>query len=203
LAVVINYAKEQPAQVALVVGLLVLIAHRRVRPSTSKDSSADVFEGGIPSDIEDLLVLSPSEFEVYVRDLLSMLNYRDLKVCGGAGDLGVDILGRDPDGKTVAIQCKRYDPGRSVGSPAIQSFMGMQQRQHLTDVGIFVTTSGFTRPARSLAQDHGILLIDGVDLLELQRQALQPNPSQPDLAHKVGKRSASFVSRLWDAVRRT
>lgn len=201
-SVIVSYAKEQPAQVAIVAVLCVVIALRRFWPTTSTASSDNLLDVGAPLQIDELLLMSPSEFEAYVGNLLMKLDYRDVNVRGGAGDLGVDILGRDPDGKTVAIQCKRYTPGRNVGSPEIQAFMGMQHRQHRTDLGIFVTTSGFTRPAQSLAQAHGILLIDGVDLLELHRQALQPRPSQPDLGHKLGKRSAGLIFRAWDSVRR-
>lgn len=202
-SIIVSYAQEQPAQVAIVAGVGVLIVLRRFWPSTSSASPTYFPEGGVPSEIDELLLLSPGEFEIYVRDLLSRVDYRDLTVRGGAGDLGVDILGRDPSGKTVAIQCKRYEPGRNVGSPAIQTFMGMQQREHRTDVGIYVTTSGFTQPARSLAQAHGILLIDGAGLLDLQRQALRPKSSQTGLAHEFGRRSASLIHRAWGAVKRT
>jgi len=53
----------------------------------------------------------------------------------------------------------------------IQTFIGMQKIHHRADVGLFVTTSGFTRDAMKLAQAHGIGLIDGPGLLQLQRQA--------------------------------
>jgi restriction system protein len=106
-----------------------------------------------------------------VRDLLSTLGYRDLRLNGGAGDLGVDIWGRTPEGRTAAIQCKRYAPGKNIGSPMIQTFIGMQKIHHGADVGLFVTTSGFTLEAVKLARAHGIGLIDGPALLRLQRQA--------------------------------
>lgn len=121
--------------------------------------------------IDQLYALGPYEFEAYVRDLLSAIGYRDLRLNGGSGDLGVDIWGRTPHGQTAAIQCKRYVPGKNVGSPMIQTFIGMQKIHHGADVGLFVTTSGFTLAARKLAYAHGIQLIDGPDLLRLQKQA--------------------------------
>jgi HJR/Mrr/RecB family endonuclease len=121
--------------------------------------------------LAQLHALSPYEFEAYVRDLLATLGYRDLRLKGGAGDLGVDIWGRTPQGRTAAIQCKRYAPGKNIGSGMIQTFIGMQKVHHGADVGLFVTTSGFTLDALRLAQAHGIQLIDGPALLRLQRQA--------------------------------
>jgi restriction system protein len=121
--------------------------------------------------VAQLHALSPYEFEAYVRDLLGRLGYRDLRLNGGSGDLGVDIWGRTPEGKSAAIQCKRYAPGKNVGSPMIQTFIGMQKIHHGADIGLFVTTSSFTLDAMKLAQAHGIQLIDGPALLRLQRKA--------------------------------
>jgi restriction endonuclease Mrr len=41
----------------------------------------------------------------------------------------------------VIVQCKRYAPGTKVGTPALQSFIGMLVAHHRTQVGVFVTTS--------------------------------------------------------------
>jgi restriction endonuclease Mrr len=53
----------------------------------------------------------------------------------------------------------------------IQTFIGMQKIHHGADVGLFVTTSGFTLDAMKLAKAHGVQLIDGPALVQLQRQA--------------------------------
>jgi restriction endonuclease Mrr len=49
----------------------------------------------------------------------------------------------------------------------MQTFIGMMTVHHRADQGLFVTTAGFTQPARNLAAHHGILLIDGNDLMQL------------------------------------
>jgi HJR/Mrr/RecB family endonuclease len=168
-------AGGQQALPFLLGGLIVfwLVKLSRSRRARTTQSSARLVSSRqrASTGIDQLHALSPYEFEAYVRDLLAMLGYRDLRLNGGSGDLGVDIWGRTPQGRTAAIQCKRYAPGKNIGSPMIQTFIGMQKVHHGADVGLFVTTSGFTLDAMRLAQAHGIQLIDGPALLRLQRKA--------------------------------
>lgn len=114
-----------------------------------------------------LLALTPPQFEAAVASILRNLGYRQIRVSGGAGDLSVDIACRDRDGATVAVQCKRYAPGARIGSPAVQSFIGMISVHHRADRGIFVTTASFTAPAIELAAEHNIELIDGAGLMRI------------------------------------
>jgi len=51
--------------------------------------------------------LSPSEFERAMAALLMDPGYRNVKVTGGAGDLGRDITCKDRNSRTVMVQCKR------------------------------------------------------------------------------------------------
>ena len=51
--------------------------------------------------------MNPKEFEYTTAEILRRLGYKDVKVIGGSGDLGVDILAYK-DGKKVAVQCKKY-----------------------------------------------------------------------------------------------
>ena len=124
-----------------------------------------------------LLALSPTGFEIAVADLLNSRGYRSMRRVGGAGDLSVDLVGRDPKGRSVAVQCKRFAPGLKIGSPEIQKFIGMTTTHHRVDHAIFVTTSGFTKPASDLAKKHKIELIDGVLLAEMLIQR-QPQASE-------------------------
>lgn len=110
---------------------------------------------------ESLLALTPTQFEAEIGRLLTDLGYRDVRHVGGAGDLGADLVCRDRAGRQVVVQCKRYGPGRRVGSGDIQSFIGMLTVHHRADAGIFVTTSAFTQPAQDLAREHNVELFDG------------------------------------------
>lgn len=120
--------------------------------------------------LSELRQLTPTQFELFVAQLLRDLGYQHVKHTGGPGDLAVDILCRDGEGRLVAVQCKRYAPGHHVGSPEVQQFIGMIAVHHHADRGIYVTTSSFTQPAVNLAKQHDVTLIDGVALsAQLQR----------------------------------
>jgi restriction system protein len=117
---------------------------------------------------------SPQFFERLVLDLLLKMGYggsrRDLgEVVGKSGDGGVDVeikedkLGLD----TVYIQAKRWSDGQ-VGSKEIQSFVGALHGKKARK-GVFITTSGFSKPAHGYARDiqDKVILIDGPKLADL------------------------------------
>lgn len=124
----------------------------------------------------ELLVLTPSEFEHVIGSLLSSLGYRNVIVSGKAGDLMADITCQDAQGRLVVCQCKRYGPGNRVGTPEVQAFIGMRHVHYGAAEGIFVTTSTFSTPARSLAQKHRITLMDGATLTTYMQQLAVSEP---------------------------
>ncbi len=115
----------------------------------------------------DLLTLTPAQFEELTLTVLVALGYTDARRSGGAGDLGADVVCRDAQGRSTIVQCKRYAPGSTIGTPDIQTFIGMKSVHHRADRGIFVTTVSYSQPAVDLARQHGIALIGGNDLLLL------------------------------------
>lgn len=102
--------------------------------------------------LADFLELSPTDFELAVRDVLLETGYRSLDHSGGAGDLAADLAGTDSRGRSVVVQCKRFRPGSSVGSKDMQMFIGMVTIHHRAEHGVFVTTSTFTSAARELVE---------------------------------------------------
>jgi restriction system protein len=116
---------------------------------------------------ESLLALTPRGFEEEIGRLLAGLGYSQVQRVGRPGDLGADLICRDRRRKRVVVQCKRYAPGRRVGSADIQAFIGMMTVHHQADRGLFVTTSAFTAPALDLARQHGVELFDGERLARL------------------------------------
>jgi HJR/Mrr/RecB family endonuclease len=120
-----------------------------------------------PITLGDLLTMTPTEFEqLCVRALLN-LGYDQVKRTGGSGDLAADIVGKDPQGRSVIVQCKRYAPGSAIGSPVVQTFIGMKVVHHKADRGIIMTTAEFSKPAIELAKAHDIVLIDGDDIVKI------------------------------------
>src|SRR5262249_5895869 len=60
--------------------------------------------------LKQMMLLTPTEFEFAVGDLMAEMGFRRVSRTGGAGDLAVDLTARDREGRTVAVQCKRYNP---------------------------------------------------------------------------------------------
>lgn len=112
-----------------------------------------------------LYQLTPDQFEHAIAGLLRQAGWTNVAVSGGAGDLGADIVGHLPDGRYGIVQAKRYKPGNNVGSPIVQTMIGMAAVHHRACVGMIVTTSTFTRDARNLGDAHPqFILVDGTDL---------------------------------------
>ncbi len=109
--------------------------------------------------VDQLLAYTPSDFEAWTGQLLRRQGYRDVRVTGRRGDLGIDLLAVDPRGRTVGIQCKRYAAKSRVSSRDMQLFYGMLVH-HRLEHGVYVTTSTFTHAARALASEHDIDLYD-------------------------------------------
>lgn len=155
-------------------GIRALMAWRRHHPGAALawvQRAVRVRRRYLPGEREllaALLQLTPARFELAVARLLPALGFTDVEHTGGGGDLGADIVCRGRNGERIVVQCKRYAPEHLVGSPEVQQFIGMVAVHHKAARGIFVTTSGYTQPARDLAAQHPQLtLIDGAGLARL------------------------------------
>jgi hypothetical protein len=118
-------------------------------------------------DFDDLLDLTGIEFELFARDVLGTIGYRQVQHAGGAGDESVDVWCTGEEGERVAVQCKKYRPPRAVGTPEMQQFVGMIYAHHGASRGIYVTTSRFRDRAIAMARRNSIELIDGLGLCRL------------------------------------
>ncbi len=121
--------------------------------------------------LSTFLALTPTQFEIAVGGLFEASGYTNIQHTGGGGDLMADLTCVTPNGFAAVVQCKQYRPDHTVGSPAIQAFIGMAYRHHRVSKAIFVTTSTFTEPARVLARQHNIELIDGQQLIQMVETA--------------------------------
>ncbi|WP_033024055.1 restriction endonuclease [Streptomyces capuensis] len=128
-------------------------------------------------DLAAFRTMTPTGFE----HAIARLAMRDPNVHsaipqGGSNDRGLDVLVSPRDGRRIAIQCKRYREGNRVGSEHIQILNGTYRDIHSADLGVIVTTSGFTRDAiqtnTMLAQ--GLLLVDGPMLTAWDRGGPAP-----------------------------
>ncbi|WP_330230879.1 restriction endonuclease [Nocardia sp. NBC_00508] len=115
--------------------------------------------------------LSPSEFEEALAALCRRDGCTDVRVVGGSGDLGADVIAQAPDGRRIVLQAKRYRNGRSVGSQDVQRFGGTAHTIHGADVAAVVTTAhAFTPQARAYAAEARILLMPAKALAAWESQ---------------------------------
>ncbi|GAA3062687.1 restriction endonuclease [Streptomyces glomeratus] len=104
--------------------------------------------------------MSPNEFEHAIAYLCRRDGCTDVRVVGGAGDLGADVIATAPTGHRIVIQCKRYGLTNKVGSPDAQRFGGTCYSVHGAHIAVMVTTSTFTRQAIGYANAQRIRLYD-------------------------------------------
>lgn len=123
--------------------------------------------------LDQILDCHPSFFERLVVNLLLEMGY-------GSDELSGHVLGKSHDGgidgviyedklglSKIYIQAKRNDSGNTIGRPLLQAFVGAMQD---VQKGVFITTSTFTKEARTYAdnqQQKSLKLIDGDLLAEL------------------------------------
>jgi len=116
--------------------------------------------------LEAVDAMTGRQFEVYYASLLRSLSWTDIEVIGdrAGGDGGVDILATDPLGRRFAIQCKRYTLPRKVDIDGPRRLNGSLAHEHQRRLGLIVTSSELTKPARALAGKSGIQVIERSDL---------------------------------------
>ena len=114
---------------------------------------------------EQCLRLSGPEFEAYFALVLADNGFKNVEITKGSGDQGVDILA-ERNGRSYAIQCKNYDG--AVGNFAVQeAFAGAEYYD--CDLAAVVCPGTFTRAAKELAAQTGVILWDGERLSYMMR----------------------------------
>ncbi len=112
--------------------------------------------------LEQMVGLSPGEFEVFVADVFRAQGYEAFAV-GKSNDGGVDveIYDRKLKNKWGVAQCKRY-VGKRIAAKNVREFAGAFGLSK-AEKGFYVTTSKFTRQATATAQAYPWLQIyDGI-----------------------------------------
>lgn len=103
------------------------------------------------------------EFEYECMNLLQE-NGWSVDMTPKSGDQGVDLLARK-NSLLVAVQCKNYS--NKIGNSAVQEIVAGKEHYH-ADYAVVVSASGFTKPARELAESNGVVLLHIEDLPSLE-----------------------------------
>lgn len=148
--------------VALAVGLLSLCAL-----ATLRDRARSRKRLVSTRRVEDLRALSPEAFEDLVFAAYRAQGYSGSLTQRGA-DGGADLLLKR-DGQRFIVQCKRWRT-RVVRPDAIRSLKGVMAGEGVAR-GIFVSSGRYTAEARRVAASYGIHTVDGMELLDLLREA--------------------------------
>jgi len=126
--------------------------------------------------MDEVMKLSPTEFEKLVVNLLLRMGYGSGITEAGmvtqqSNDGGIDgIIKEDQLGfSNIYIQAKQWATDETVGKPEIQKFVGALQGQQ-AQKGLFITTAKFSSQALQYANNllgTKVVLIDGLTLTRL------------------------------------
>ncbi len=131
--------------------------------------------------IEQVLKLSPTEFEQLVGHLLTAIGF-EIEVTQPVADGGVDFRGvlnvSNAAQVNIIGQVKRYQQNSKIGATDVKNLRG---RIPIGDQGTFVTTSDYRKGAREVAEEPGfarIGLINGEQLIDLLTQHWRDIPDE-------------------------
>lgn len=152
-----------PILILAVAGLWFL-KPRRVRRSIRTPRRATVISRPRTASISGYQAMTPGQFEHALADLCRRDSCTNVRVVGGSGDLGADVICTVPDGRRLVIQAKRYAATTKVGSGDVQKVGGTARQIHGADIAAVVTTSTFTPAALNYCRQVGIRTLDGTAL---------------------------------------
>lgn len=147
--------------VIIPLGVILIVAWWQLRRAWRLGNT---FHGWPALTLDELLLLSPSQFEeyvtqrIFVRRGFNAVNTPDVK------DGGIDILLTDRFNQNAVVQCKRYR--NVVGEETVRDLYGTMLHGKAVHAYL-VTTARISQPARNWAADKNIELIDGERLVAL------------------------------------
>jgi len=152
-----------------------VISQSDLSPTEQVEEAINSINDSIQKDLlQRILDESPAFFEYLVIELLKAMGYGKsgdiAEAVGKSGDGGIDgIIHEDKLGLDgVYVQAKRYEPGNTVGRPALQNFIGSLSGFSATK-GVFITTSSFSSNVEDYLKSvqQRVVTIDGEQLVKL------------------------------------
>ncbi|MFJ8541635.1 restriction endonuclease [Streptomyces sp. NPDC093586] len=123
-------------------------------------------EGETPTDDvrATLKAMTWQALEHHVAELLRRDGCVDVVVRKAHADRGIDITGRTPDGRTVAVQCKNRAGRWTVPSADLQKFAGAVRAIDPVDIALSVATCGFSHESEAIAKLSGVVTVNRDEL---------------------------------------
>lgn len=103
------------------------------------------------------------EFEELSKEILLKNGFNSVEITKKSNDFGVDLIAVK-DGIKYSIQCKKFSS--QVGLKAVQEVIASKSMNR-SHVAVVLTNNYFTKGARELAEQNGVLLWDRDKLIEL------------------------------------
>jgi HJR/Mrr/RecB family endonuclease len=120
-------------------------------------------------DLSEVDLMSGSEFEDFVCELLEKIGYT-VKNHKKSRDGGVDITAFMDNKKTI-IQAKKYNITNSVGVDAVRDVVANKETRNAHEMVVVTTSSKFSSDALVTAKKNGVHLWDRAKLKELMKKA--------------------------------
>jgi hypothetical protein len=138
---------------------------------------------------------SPREFERFVANVLSKMDYKHIKLTSYTSDSGYDIEAFK-NNKRVLFECKRYSEYNKVGSREIRIFADACRRRKAVK-GVFITTSDFTKNVWKEQKERSLSLEfwDGQTFLEKIRKGSQKYKASPKVNYEHKKWLKNYVKK--------
>ncbi len=121
---------------------------------------------------DDIDSMSGTEFEDFMAEILHRSGIEVLELTKASGDFGADIIVIH-EGERTAVQCKRYS--RPIGVKAVQEAVSAKDYYKCTKAAV-ITNSDFTRQARELAAESGVILWDREAVYGFMEAAMDKSP---------------------------
>jgi len=111
--------------------------------------------------------MDATDFEHFVADLWEVDGW-DTKVTGATRDHGVDVIATKQDtvSHQVGIQAKCYSANK-VSENELREYLGVKHQSNDIDAVVVATSSQFTDPAESYAEEQNIKTMNITDILDM------------------------------------
>jgi restriction system protein len=135
-------------------------------------------EKTLQSGINEIDVMPGVAFENYLGVLFEVIGY-EVTLTAGSGDYGADLL-LEKDGKSIAVQAKRYDS--TVGIKSVQEVFSAKMYYRTHEAWV-VTNNTFSKNACELAKRSGVKLVARDQLINFITENMTDNAAPTFTIH--------------------